>query len=117
MNASTITTGKSLRVHPGDNVLVALVNLTRGETVTDGASHVELRSEVAAKHKFAIRDLALGDDVIMYGILVGRATRPIAAGEVISTTNVRHETGIVHGRTHAATWTPPDVSRYQEQKF
>jgi altronate hydrolase len=117
MPTGATTTGKSLRVHNDDNVLVALVDLIRGETIPDGAAQIELRSDVSAKHKFAVRDLASGDPVIMYGILIGRATRPIAAGELISTANVRHETGVVQGRTRTAAWIPPDVSRWQDKTF
>ena len=44
-----------LQLDPRDNVLIALSNLSKGETITfDGESYV-LGSDVRAKHKFATR--------------------------------------------------------------
>jgi SAF domain len=59
-----------------DNILIALEDLTKGETVSHGHIHVTLLSDVPAKHKFPIADLALGNRVTMYGVLVGKALEP-----------------------------------------
>ena len=67
---------KTLRIHPLDNVAVALVDLPGGDRVgTDGDT--VLLQDVPAKHKFAVKDLAVDDDVVMYGVLVGKATTAI----------------------------------------
>ncbi len=67
MNPEPIAMTKVLRVHPADNVLVALSDLRRGEAIRDGATTIDLRSDVSAKHKFATHDLAAGDSIFMYG--------------------------------------------------
>ena len=69
---------KVLQLNPRDNVLVALQNLAPGDAVTFQGNSYLLASSVPAKHKFAIRDLPVGEPVIMYGVLVGKAVEPIA---------------------------------------
>lgn len=72
---------ESLRVHPADNVCVALCDLPQGYRIGEGADSLTLVESVHHKHKFALEDLAVGDTVTMYGVTVGRATRrsPVAA--------------------------------------
>ncbi|RZK12282.1 MAG: altronate dehydratase, partial [Flavobacterium sp.] len=56
-----------LKVHPQDNVLVALTDLKAGQTVTyQGADYV-LVDDIDAKHKFYMTDMNAGDEVNMYG--------------------------------------------------
>ena len=69
-----------LKVHPNDNVLVALQNLAQGEKVTDGADEYILKEAIPAKHKFYSKDLNARDDIIMYGVLVGQAQISLATG-------------------------------------
>ena len=61
-----------LQLHPGDNVLIALRDLRKGERI-DAPHSVVLTSDVPAKHKFATENLAPNADVLMYGVLVGMA--------------------------------------------
>jgi altronate hydrolase len=106
-----------LQLDSRDNVLVALSNLRKGDAVEfDGRSH-QLVTDVPAKHKFATVDLAVGDRVVMYGGLVGKAVKPIAAGEVVTTTNIRHEASPFHEKGQSYQWTPPDVSRWTQRAF
>ncbi|MDQ3847314.1 MAG: UxaA family hydrolase, partial [Bacteroidota bacterium] len=78
------------KVHPDDNVVVALANLEEGERVAYNGSEYVLTSRVPAKHKFVTEDLQPGDSVIMYGVLVGKAEKPIRKGSVITTSNLKH---------------------------
>ena len=54
-----------------------------------------------AKHKFAIADLAVGDEVMMYGGLVGKAAKPIAAGELLTPGNIHHQASPFHQQSEA----------------
>lgn len=103
----------TLRVHPADDLIVALRDLRAGQAV-DGLTLCE---DIAAKHKFASRDFAQGELVKMYGVIVGRTTRPIAAGALAHTHNLRHETSEFTGKQGAYAWTPPDVSRWSGRTF
>src|SRR5579863_2997700 len=106
-----------LQLDSRDNVLVALANLKRGDVVEFGGTSHELQTDVAAKHKFATRDLAVGDRIVMYGGLVGKAVKPIAAGEVLTTGNIRHEASPFHEKSQEFRWTAPDVSPWAQRTF
>ena len=82
---------KILRVDPKDNVLVALTQLPAGEAITFAGEQYVPQSDIPAKQKFAMRDLAVGDEVIMYGGIVGLVRQPIPRGGLLSTRNVQHD--------------------------
>ncbi len=81
---------KVIKVNAEDNVLVALTNLVKGETIEYNAEAYTLQTDVAAKHKFVTADLKVGDEIKMYGVLVGKASEPILKGSRITTANVKH---------------------------
>lgn len=64
---------ESLQIHPSDTVAVALRALPG----------------IPAGHKFALRDIAEGEDVIKYGYPIGHATRAIAKGELVDHHNIK----------------------------
>ena len=45
---------KTLKIHPADNLMVALVDLQAGESVSLGTEIFQLQTAVPAKHKFAL---------------------------------------------------------------
>jgi altronate hydrolase len=108
---------KTLKIHPDDNVAVALTDLQEGEKTGFNGSEYVLVSKVPAKHKFAIQDFQTGDDIIMYGVLVGRATQPIRKGEVITTGNIRHAANEYSLKERNTGWPVPDVSKWQNRTF
>ncbi|QEC43393.1 UxaA family hydrolase [Pseudobacter ginsenosidimutans] len=81
---------KVLKVHPQDNVLVALQDLSKGEKILYNGVEYTLLDDVAAKHKFVTADLEKGAAVIMYGVLVGKTTEALPAGSRITTSNLKH---------------------------
>jgi altronate hydrolase len=108
---------KVLQLNLRDNVLVALQNLSQGEAIAFGGNSYTLGSSVSAKHKFAIRDLAAGDPILMYGVVVGKAVEPIAKGHALTTRNVRHEASPYSEKSEDYRWTPPDISRWTNKTF
>ena len=109
---------KVLKVNPIDNVIVALRDLTQGETIEfEGESYV-LPHTVYAKHKFVTHDLNVGDSVMMYGVLVGKATQAIKRGEPITTYNLKHASEAYStSKRQPYSWTPPDVSKWAGRTF
>ena len=79
-----------LKVHPKDNVIVALTNLSKGETISFEGFDYVLQEDIPAKHKFFMQDMKAGDEVIMYGVLVGKAQKDIVKGSRMSTENIKH---------------------------
>src|SRR6266852_4790353 len=108
---------KVLKLDSKDNVLIALADLRRGERLSFGPQSYLLESDVPAKHKFAIEDLANGADIIMYGVLVGKAVEPIRRGELLTTRNIHHQAAAFQEKTEEYRWTPPDVSRWRQREF
>ncbi|MGA2811735.1 MAG: altronate dehydratase family protein [Candidatus Acidiferrum sp.] len=109
--------GKVLKLAVNDNVLIALGNLERGETISFEAETYTLASQVPAKHKFAAEDLAVGARIKMYGVVVGQAVEAICRGALLTTKNIRHQAAPFHEKTEELPWTPPDVSRWREREF
>jgi altronate hydrolase len=64
---------KVLKIHSKDNVIVALTNLKKGETISFEGEDYELQDDINAKHKFFTEDMNAGDEITMYGVLVGKA--------------------------------------------
>ena len=108
---------KVLQLDRRDNVLIALTDLKQGEDVQLNGSKYSLETRVPAKHKFAIEDLPVGADVIMYGVLVGKTTQPVRRGEALTVSNLKHESLPFHEKAGQYQWTPPDVSRWNTRKF
>jgi altronate hydrolase len=106
-----------LQLDPRDNALIALTDLQPGEPVAFQGQSYTLVVKVPAKHKFATRRLELGDNVMMYGVVVGKATRPIAAGELLTISNVQHQASPFREQSRSYAWSPPDVSRWQNEIF
>lgn len=106
-----------LQIHPDDNVLVALEDLPEGHAVEWNHTQIILKDEIHAKHKFFIHDLGIGDEVIMYGVLVGRATLPIQQGGLMTTVNVHHASQDYAYRHVNYQWQKPDVSAYVSRTF
>ncbi|MEM8765719.1 MAG: UxaA family hydrolase [Bacteroidota bacterium] len=108
---------KILKIHPLDNVLVALGNLNNGETLQLEDRTLRLKQSVRAKHKFASYDLNEGDTILMYGGVVGKAHQFIGAGEVLTTENVSHKADSFGKRIPHLDWTPPDISKFEGRTF
>jgi altronate hydrolase len=108
---------KVLKVHPKDNLIVALQDLKAGESILYEEQYYIIISPVPAKHKLAAQILSKGDDVVMYGVLVGRAVQDIQKGEIITTFNVKHAASVPQLRPSVYQWSPPDVSEFAAKTF
>ncbi|MEX0883577.1 MAG: UxaA family hydrolase, partial [Cyclobacteriaceae bacterium] len=108
---------KVLKIHPKDNVLVALADLNRDENIFFEGEEINLTSQVNAKHKFTLGPMKEGDPIFMYGIIVGKAVKPIAKGEVITTENVAHATSAYTGKRKPINWSPPDIHKWKARTF
>lgn len=79
---------RALVLDQRDNVATALAGLAPGEAMNLGGEAVELRNAVPRGHKFAIRSIARGEEVIKYGQPIGRATADIAPGQHVHVHNL-----------------------------
>ncbi|MEM0577866.1 UxaA family hydrolase [Flavobacterium polysaccharolyticum] len=108
---------KLIKVNPTDNVAVALVNLSAGEVLSFENETITIETDVKMKHKIALQPLEAGDRIIMYGVLVGKASGRIAKGGLLSTANVKHESDKVTGKTESIGWTVPNIEKWKDRTF
>jgi altronate hydrolase len=110
-------TQKVLRIHADDNVLVALKDLKKGEVIEFNGGQYVLADNIAAKHKFFMHDMREGDEVKMYGVLVGKIQQPVVKGGLMTTSNVKHASEPFAYRPYSYSWQPPDVSKFRNRTF
>ena len=106
-----------LKIDPRDNVLIALTELRQGEVVDFSGAKYELISDVPVKHKFVTSDLAQGDPVVMYGVVVGKTTESLRRGQALTTRNLRHDTSAVEEHVPDFHWVCPEVAKWRQRTF
>jgi len=80
--------------HHGDGVAVATRDLSPGRVeggflAGPGSATVELTEAVPLGHKFALRDIPAGAEVIEYGVCIAVAGKAITAGQHVHVHNLR----------------------------
>jgi len=72
-----------IRVHPNDNVAIVVNDggLGEGAVFPDGLA---LRERVPQGHKVALADLAEGDEVVRYNVVIGYALKALPKGSWIN---------------------------------
>jgi altronate hydrolase len=108
---------KLIKVNPSDNVAVALVNLVAGEVINFEGQDITIESDVKMKHKIAMVPFNVGDRIIMYGVLVGKASARIEKGGLLSTANVKHESDKVTGKTETIGWNSPNIDKWKDRTW
>src|SRR5271157_4966223 len=108
---------KALKISPQDDVGVALQDLKAGDEIVLGGQNYVLATNVAAKHKFALKAFATGEKLTMYGTVVGEAVTPIPVGGAITTGNTQHQAAAFERRIHRYEWQEPDNSRWKDRTF
>ncbi|MBB5645331.1 UxaA family hydrolase [Pedobacter cryoconitis] len=106
-----------LKVHPNDNVIVALTDLKAGETVQYQDNYYLLTEDIPAKHKFYTSAMEEGEKVIMYGTLVGKIQIPVKAGALMTTDNLKHAAAPYFFSPYQYQWQAPDISKFEGLTF
>ncbi|HYT83474.1 MAG TPA: altronate dehydratase family protein, partial [Gemmatimonadales bacterium] len=79
----------AVRIHPADDVLVAIRALPAGREIVVADDRVVLVEDVPAGHKIALRALEPGEPVVKYGFPIGAATAPIPPGAWVHSHNLK----------------------------
>ena len=101
---------KLIRIHPDDNVAVALEDIRSRETVETGGLTVTALEDVSRGHKIALQRIPAGEPVVKYGNPIGIAKEAIPAGAWVHVHNVR--TGLSESAEYTynhKTFPMPDV--------
>jgi altronate dehydratase len=93
-----------LRIHPADNVAMALSDLPAGASLElpEGAAGlpgaslgITTREAIPFGHKVALAPIRCGESVIKYGASIGLAKADIAPGQHVHVHNLRSVRGSV----------------------
>ncbi len=106
-----------LQIHPNDNAIVALQDLPKGSIIKLNGDTFTLVDSIAAKHKFSLHPLNPGDNIYMYGVLVGKANETIPQGAPITIKNIHHATSEFTLGERNSNWKSPDVSKWKNKTF
>ena len=74
---------RAILMKPADNVATALETIAGSEVVLQADGRplaIRVAQVIPFGHKFAIRDIAKGEQITKYGAPIGAATREIPAG-------------------------------------
>ncbi|WP_149304027.1 UxaA family hydrolase [Pareuzebyella sediminis] len=108
---------KLIKVHPEDNVAIALVDLVQGDRIAFEGEEIIVLADTKAKHKITLVDLSAEDKIYMYGVLVGKAVSKIDRGGLLTTANVKHQSDPVQKKTASISYSPPDISKWKDRTF
>ena len=78
-----------VQINSADNVIIALRNLEKGNSLEVGDQTILLQSAIERGHKIAIQPIPAGDKIIKYGYPIGYATQAISVGEHVHVQNVK----------------------------
>ena len=74
----------AIMIKKQDNVATALRDIKPNEEITvgmgDEAKPFVVQEFISYGHKFSVKDIALGENIVKYGEVIGRATQEIRAG-------------------------------------
>lgn len=88
---------KAIVIDPRDSVAVALIELAAGQACTvrvgDDTRTVEILDRIPFGHKFALRRIPKGENVLKYGDVIGEATADIEQGGWVHVHNLASQRG------------------------
>ncbi|MDC0611998.1 altronate dehydratase family protein [Vibrio sp.] len=77
------------KIHPNDNVAVALKDLSAGSELSVAGQTVVLQQDVPQAHKVALVDLQPNELVVKYGYPIAHVLEPVAVGQHLSQHNLK----------------------------
>ena len=107
-----------IKIHPDDNVAVALEQLNCKETYSADGTGITALEDIPRGHKIALRDIPCGSRIIKYGNPIAIATKDITAGSWVHTHNVR--TGLSEGGDYSydhQVFSLPDIQKKTFQGY
>ena len=102
---------KCIKIHEFDSVAVAVEALKARETVTVNDEQIILLNDIPAGHKFALKDISEGENIIKYAYPIGHAKCDIKRGEHIHTHNTKSNLAGVLDYEYT-----PDFKEVEKQK-
>jgi altronate hydrolase len=82
-----------IRINENDNVAVALRPIAKGEQLTVGQYNVTTQEDIPQGHKFALKPIEQGSEVIKYGFRIGYTKEAVPAGGWVHVHNLKTALG------------------------
>ena len=82
-----------IKINKDDNVAVALKPIAKGTTLNVAGTEVTTIEDIPQGHKFAIKPVKKGDEVVKYGFRIGYAQADVEVGGWIHTHNLKTALG------------------------
>ncbi|MGI8743554.1 MAG: UxaA family hydrolase [Bryobacteraceae bacterium] len=101
----------AIHLNPADNIVIARVPLSAGQTIVIEGRSIRLQDPVPAGHKASLSTIAAGQSVIRYGQVIGRARGTIQPGRHVHTHNVAFEELALHYEFPAGELAPTRSAR------
>lgn len=105
----------AFQIDANDNVATALCALKPGKTALIGQETGKtclVTTEIPKGHKLALKDIKQGEDIIKYGVRIGRASEDIKQGAWVHLHNMRSVYDERSSHLDAVTGAPKDI-RYE----
>lgn len=80
-----------IKLHPNDNVVIALRDLEKDTLLEIDGRRVRVASAIDFGHKIAIAPIASGDKILKYGLPIGSAMKDIIVGEHVHSQNLKSD--------------------------
>ncbi|QTD37680.1 altronate dehydratase [Polaribacter batillariae] len=106
-----------VQIDPKDNIIVAITSLPKNTFIDVAGETFTLQEDIKQKHKFALYDFKVGDEIFMYGVLIGKAVLSIERGTAITVKNIKHASAEYNNSKEKFTWTAPDASNFKQRTF
>lgn len=88
---------RAVVINPQDNVATAVADLSAGSTVSfflgQDVEQLSLLDHIPLGHKFALKDLKMGEEIIKYGESIGSSLTAIRKGEHVHVHNIQSNRG------------------------
>ena len=90
---------KAMIIHPDDNVANLIGAAAKDEPVecmVEGRGETQeltLLDDIPANHKFAAKNIKAGDQIVKYGMNIGRASCDIQQGQYVHVHNIESNRG------------------------
>jgi len=72
-----------------DNCATALTDITKGSELLIKREIIILNQDVPVGHKFALKNIKIGEKIVKYGEIIGVATEDIKIGDWIHIHNIK----------------------------
>lgn len=82
-----------IKIHQEDNVAVALRPVKKGENLNVSGIEVTALEEIPQGHKFAVKEVKKGEEIVKYGFRIGFAQEDIPAGGWVHVHNLKTSLG------------------------